>query len=315
MNPPLRKTTALWVACVAVLAVPCVYAMLAGPGQLIHREASLYSSIFVYRNGSVVTLQFGRRPAAPIQSQVDLDQPARHMLEYTKLTFCGLLYQPEPRRALVLGLGGGVIPRQLRRYFPDLEIDVVEIDPAIPPIASRFMGFATDDKLRVHVQDGRMFIKKQLREPDSPKYDLIILDAFNSEYIPFHLMTREFLEEVQGVLADDGVVVANVFYSNRLFDAELRTFLAVFDACQVYTGIESTNAMLAAPARAEAVLTPEQARTRALEIERQRDLAFSLSQVATRLRPDVRPDPRVRILTDDRAPVNWLRNQPRATGR
>jgi len=313
MNRLRPRHVVAGVAAVTLCSSLCLHATVApSGGRLIHRKASLYNNIYVYRNGSVVTLQFSRRLGGPIQSQVDLERPSVHMLEYTRLAFCGLLYQPRPQRLLVLGLGGGVIPRHMREVFPDLDIDVVEIDPAIPHVASRFMGFATDDKLRIHVQDGRMFVKKRLREGTGPKYDMVILDAFNSEYIPFHLMTREFLEEVKGVLSPDGVVVANVFYSNRLFDAEFKTFLSVFGRCQVYCGIESTNAMLVASNAADGVLAPQQAQARARQIQQEHRLSFSLPQVAALLRPTAQPDPRARVLTDDRAPVNWLRNQRRA---
>ncbi len=169
------------------------------------------------------------------------------MLSYTKLAFCGLLYKPEPKRILVLGLGGGVIPREMHSYFPATDIDVAEIDPDIQQTAKQFFGFREDDKLRVHISDGRMFIKELLRRKSAEKYDIVVLDAFNSEYIPFHLMTKEFLEQVKGVLAEDGVVVANVFQNNRLFDAELATFLAVFGRCQVFVDEYSTNAMLVSP--------------------------------------------------------------------
>ncbi len=231
------------------------------------------------------------------------------MLEYTKLAFCGLLYKPEPERMLVLGLGGGVIPREMHHYFPGLEIHVVEIDPEIPLIAKRFFGFRQDDKLRVHIADGRMFIKKQLRRDPVPKYDIVILDAFNSDYIPFHLMTKEFLEEVKGVLAEDGVVVANVFYDNRLFDAELKTFLTVFGRCLVFVGGYSMNAMLVAPGPTGPTLTVREAAGRAKILQRKHRLAFDLLTVAKRLRPNIRPDSRAKVLTDDRAPVNWLRTQ------
>ena len=165
-------------------------------GRLVERKESLYNTIFVYQRGPLVTLRFGRRDAVPIQSQVNLDALHEHRLEYTELSFCGLLIQPEPRRVLVLGLGGGVIPRELRYYYPEAEIDVAEIDGAIPPLAAKYFAFTEDPKLKVYVEDGRIFIKKRLRLKEVPKYDIIILDAFNGDYIPFHLMTREFLREV-----------------------------------------------------------------------------------------------------------------------
>jgi spermidine synthase len=210
---------------------------------------------------------------------------------------------------LVVGLGGGVIPREMHYYFPELEIDVVEIDPQIPPIATQFFGFREDDRLRVHIADGRMFIKKQLRSDPAPKYDMVILDAFNGDYIPFHLMTKEFLEEVKGVLAEDGVVIANVFYYNRLFDAEFKTFLAVFGRCQMFLGDYSTNAMLVAPGPSAPMLTVKEAIGQAEMLQRKHKFAFDMLTVAKRLQPNAHPDSHAKVLTDDWAPVDWLRTQ------
>jgi len=281
-----------------------------GLGRLVYDNDSLYHRIFVYRSGSVVTLQFRRRDPMLVQSRVDLRDPRRHMLEYTTLAFSGLLYNPQPSKMLVLGLGGGVIPREMRHYFPEMEIDVAEIDPAILPVAQRFFGFRTDDKLIVHVSDGRMFIRDLLRKDPVPRYDIVILDAFTSDYIPFHLMTREFLEEVKGILDDNGVVVANVFYSNKLFDAEFRTFGEVFGRCDAFLGAYSGNAMLVSPGGAVPALTAQELSERAAALQAKHLFAFDLRQVAARFRPGLQPDPQAKVLTDDRAPVNWLRTQP-----
>jgi spermidine synthase len=311
MEKRARKAFLILIFCVAVfLQLLIVSAAAAGGfGQLIHEKDSLYHRIFVYERGSIVTLQFGKRRPGNIQSRVNVSKLRRHMLEYTKLSFCGLLYAPEPERMLMVGLGGGVIPREMHHYFPSLDIDVVEIDPEIPVIARRFFDFREDDKLRVHVADGRMFIKKQLRRNPVPKYDVVILDAFNSDYIPFHLMTKEFLEEVKGVLSEDGVVIANVFYANRLFDAELKTFLAVFGRCQVFFGGKSGNAMLVSPGSTGETLTKREAVGRAKTLQRRHRFDFDLPAVARRLRLETRPDSQSKVLTDDRAPVNWLRKQ------
>ncbi len=309
----MRKTAVILMFCIAlfcqVLFVSAANVRVSRIGKLVHQKNSLYHRIMVYRRGSIRTLRFGKQPDVQMQSQIDVKSLRKHMLEYSTMTFCSLLYNAEPKKVLVLGLGGGVIPREMRHYFPEVEIDVVEIDPEIQIIAKQFFKFREDNKLKVHIADGRMFIKKQLRLDPAPKYDIVILDAFNSDYIPFHLMTKEFLEEIQGVLADDGVVVANVFYNNYLFDAELATFLAVFERCQVFWGDESTNAMLVSPGPAGPMLSRKEAVGRAKLVRRKHRLAFSLPKVAMRLRPDTRPDPHAKVLTDDRAPVNWLRNK------
>lgn len=310
MKPPRSGWPRAAVLSVLLLAgLTAATAVAQSAGRLVFRKSSLYHDIYVYQYGSVVTLQFGRRYAYLYQSQVDVSNPRLHMLEYTRLAFCGLLYKPEPKRLLVLGLGGGVIPREMRSYFPEMEIDVAEIDPEVPPTAERYFGFRTDEKLRVHVDDGRVFVRKELAKKPVPKYDIVILDAFNSDYIPFHLMTKEFLEEVKGILSDDGVVVANVFYDNQLCDAEMKTFLAVFGRCQAYFAATATNAMLVALGPKAPELTAEQAAQRAAELQGKHRFAFDLPTVAARLRPDIAPNPQAMVLTDDRAPVDWLRDQ------
>ena len=305
-----RKIVLVVALCCAAAYLFCVdAARSSGPGNLIYKKNSLYQRVYVYRDGPVMTLRFSKRRPRVIQSQVDLSNLRKHMLPYTRHMMAGLLYNPRPRRVLVLGLGGGVIPRDLHHYYPQAQIDVVEIDPAIPPIAKRLFGFKTDERLRVHVADGRIWIKQQLQRNPNVRYDMVVLDAFNSDYIPFHLMTREFLLEVRRILAPDGVVIANVFYTNRLFDAELKTFLEVFGRCQVFYVPESTNAMLVSPGEALPTLTRGQAMDRSEKLQRERGFQFDLPGVARQLRKDVVPDGSARVLTDDRAPVNWLRWQ------
>lgn len=305
----------------AALLIVCVWGLAAGIGwpvralaanqtiETIYQKNSLYNSIYVYKDQSIVTLQFGKQFADHVQSRVNMEDLHQHMLEYSEMTFCGLLYQPQPQKMLVLGLGGGVIPREMRYYFPNLQIDVAEIDPDIPPVAEKFLGFKEDENLKVYVDDGRMFIKKQLRRQPAVQYDIIVLDAFNGDYIPFHLMTKEFLEEVKGVLAPDGVVVANVFFTNRLFDAELKTFIAVFGRSQAYFGVHSGNAMLVSPNSQGRILSAHEAKVQAEQLAKKIPFTFDMPQVAAMLRPDTQPEAAAKILTDDLAPVNWLRQQ------
>ncbi len=308
-----KKTAVLLLICVSGLTALSVWSAsvtaATQTNKAIYQKNSLYNSIYVYQDQSVVTLQFGKQYSNHVQSRVDMDNLHEHMLEYSKMTFCGLFYQPKPKKLLVLGLGGGVIPREMRRCLPELEIDVAEIDPDIPSVAEKFLGFKEDEKLKVYVDDGRMFIKKQLRRQPAVQYDIIILDAFNGDYIPFHLMTKEFLEEVKGVLAPDGVVVANVFFTNRLFDAELKTFISVFGRSQAYFGVYSGNAMLVSPNSGGRILTVQEATEQAEQLQKKLPITFDMRHIAAMLRPDTQPESNAKILTDDLAPVNWLRQQ------
>jgi spermidine synthase len=306
----MRKVILAFLFCAVIFCHPFISVAAAQEfGQLIHHKDSLYHHIFVYELGPYITLQFGRRAAVQMQSQVNVNNLRQHMVEYTKMAFCGLLYKPQPQKLLMVGLGGGVIPREMNYYFPELDIDVVEIDPAVLPIAKQFFGFNESDKLKVHIADGRMFIKEQLRRDPVPKYDFVFLDAFNSDYIPFHLMTKEYLEQVKGILAEDGVVIANIFYTNRLFDAELKTFLAAFGRYQVFLGSYSSNVMLVAPGPAAPMLTVKEAVDKAMVLQSRHEFSFDMTMIANQLRTNVQPDPGVKVLTDDCAPVNWLRTQ------
>lgn len=309
MNIRPSESAMISMICFTLIVQTSVFAFVYDFGEVVHEKNSLYTSIVVYQSGSVMTLQFGRRNTMGVESQVDIDNPRVHLLEYSEMCFSGLLYNSEPNSLLVLGLGGGVIPREMRHYFPSMKIDVAEIDRDILPIASKYFGFKPDDDMKVHVSDGRVFVKKQLRLDPVPKYDIIVLDAFNGDYIPFHLMTREFLEELKGVLADDGVIVANVFYTNQLFNAEFKTFLDVFGRCQIYYGENSGNAMIVSPGPGCSLLTVDQATEKAAEIQDKLGLTFDFVHVANLLAPDAQPGPQAQTLTDDKAPVNQLREQ------
>ena len=68
---------------------------------------------------------------------------------------------------------------------------------------------------------------------EQQRYDLIMLDAFDHEYIPEHLLTQEFLQEVKSLLAPGGVLAANTFSSSRLYDHESTTYAAVFGSSSI----------------------------------------------------------------------------------
>jgi len=80
--------------------------------------------------------------------------------------------------------------------------------------------------MQVFEEDGRVFVKRALRR--EARYDIVMLDAFEDEYIPEHLSTREFLTEVKGLLTADGVVAANTFSGNTLYPYESATYADVF---------------------------------------------------------------------------------------
>ncbi len=194
--------------------------------DVIHREKSLYRNIEVQETGRDRCLVFAQRSDDRRQSCVNLKNPDRVVFSYVRMTFAGLLLNERPGSILIVGLGGGTLPSALGALYPEASIDVIEIDPAVVRVAESFFDFQVSDRVKVWVQDARVFIKRAGRRGD--QYDLIILDAFTGEYIPEHLMTREFLQETQSLLSNTGVLVANTFSSSELYNYESVTYRDVF---------------------------------------------------------------------------------------
>ena len=206
----------LWVAAVAS----------ADNMKLLHSERSLYREVLVYESGSVRCICFTRYCRIGRQTCQDVKHPDRIVMNYPQMMLGALFVKPEPRSVLIIGLGGGTLPRALQELVPAARIDVVEIDPAVVTVARRYFDLGQSSKLNVIEADGRVHVKRALR--GQQRYDLIMLDAFDHEYIPEHLLTREFLTEVKSLLAPGGVLAANTFSSSRLYDHESTTYASVF---------------------------------------------------------------------------------------
>ena len=211
------------------------------------------------------------------QSTVKLGDPDRLELRYTRVMPVALAAVEKPKRILIVGLGGGSIPNFLHKHYPDTHIDVVDIDPVVVEVAKKYFGFREDKTLRVHVADGRAFIDKCKRQ-----YDIIFLDAYGAEDIPYALATREFLQVVRKAVTPKGVVVTNLMSrsSNRLYDSMVRTYIDVFDEVHVVDIRNSGNVILLALPH-QPKLTKETLARQARELSRQKQFRFNLGRLVT----------------------------------
>jgi len=192
---------------------------------VIHERASPYNTIIVTEDhNGLRTLLFERGGGR--QSVVKPGDPDHLELPYARVALAGLALCEEPRRILVVGLGGGSLPMFLRAHYPAATIDVAEIDPEVVDVAKKFFGFVEDEHMRARVGDGRQFIEKA----PPGDYDIIFLDAFGAREVPRHLTTREFLRITRRALRSNGVVVSNVWRpaSNPLYDSMVRTHQEAF---------------------------------------------------------------------------------------
>ncbi len=140
-------------------------------------------------------------------------------------------FHPGAKRALVLGLGGGNMIHALVER--GLEVDVVEIDPKILDVSTRFFG-VDPQRVRITLEDGRRFVRACAKQ-----YDVVVCNTFSGESFPTHMLTREFFREVNRILAPGGVTVLNfvgyVQGPHRMASASVYATLKAANAwCEVY---------------------------------------------------------------------------------
>jgi spermidine synthase len=268
--------------------------------KLLHSERSLYREVLVYESGSVRCICFTRYCRIGRQTCQDVKHPDRIVMNYPQMMLGSLFVKPEPRSVLIIGLGGGTIPRALQELVPEARIDVVEIDPAVVNVARRYFDLGESTKLNVIEADGRVHVKRALR--GQQRYDLIMLDAFDHEYIPEHLLTQEFLEEVKSLLAPGGVLAANTFSTSRLYDHESTTYASVFPQ---FFNLKRENRVIIAsngPLPDDAQLRANSARfDKAFD-----SFGFSASKVLALFSRKQDWERDARVLTDQYSPANLL---------
>jgi spermidine synthase len=252
-----------------VLLADC--SSLSADQKTLYEQPSPYNNILVIENKpGFRTLYFERGGA--LQSVVKLGDPDHLELPYARTMLSGLALCDEPRRILIVGLGGGTIPKFLHKHYPQAVIDAVDIDPDVIKVARQFFEFSDDANLRAYVGDGRKFIE------DRPgTYDLIFLDAFGADSIPYHLATREFLLSVRKSLTPRGVALGNIWQRshNPLYDPMIRTYLAVFDEVHLMAVREAVNQILIAlPRRLQ--LSREDLASHARQISRSKGFRFDM---------------------------------------
>lgn len=150
--------------------------------------------------------------------------------------------QDSTQSAMLIGLAGGTVARQLTAAYGPIPIDGVEIDPEIAAVGEQYFGLDDLDNLNVIVADGRYALKTSTQ-----RYDLIGIDAYRQPYIPFQLTTREFFAEVADHLTADGVAVVNAGRTAtdfRLVDVIASTMRDVFAHVYVIDVDRYTNSIV-----------------------------------------------------------------------
>jgi spermidine synthase len=199
------------------------------------------------------------------------------------------------RTVLVLGNAGGSTARALAALYPGVEIDGVELDPKVTDVARRFLGLNRIPRLRVITADARAY----LRSTDK-RYDVIAIDTYRQPYIPFQVTTREFFALVRSHVTPGGAVALNVARlpgDRGLLRAIAATVRERFGQAWAWDALRFNTLLFSF----------ESPVTRAELVRRVGAVPAPLRRLVPLFRRQVSAAGfHGSVLTDDRAPVEWL---------
>ncbi len=181
----------------------------------VHRSVSPDSSVDVSETDGVRSLHLG---SATVQSSMRVSAPFDLELAYTRGIMSFLLFRPEAREALVIGLGGGSIPKFLHRFLPEIRTRVVELNPQVIGVARSHFHLPPDDaRLQVIEGDGALYLREH-----PATAEVLIVDAFDSHGVPPDLCSQDFFDSCAEALTADGLMAINLWGSDRNFDVYLQ---------------------------------------------------------------------------------------------
>ena len=284
-----------------VAAISTGYAGLSVDGRVVYETQTQYQELRVADMGDTRTLYLDRQR----HSAMDKSDPNRHVFEYTRYFHMPYLFASDPDeidRVLFVGGGGFTGPKRFVEEY-DATVDVVEIDPEVISVSKEYFGVEESERLNIHNGDGRQYLRDTDRE-----YDVIVLDAYKKDKVPFHLTTEEFMALSSDRLSEDGILLANLISApsgpaSKFYRAEYRTMDRVFP--NVYA-FPTSNANVVQnveviATKNDTVVTEETLRER----NERRDIGIDLSSEIDTYRrdEDVGDAP---VLRDDYAPVDSL---------
>ena len=277
--------------------------------RVVFSEDTQYHRLSVVEDSDTRYLRFDNS----LQSAMYIDEPLQTRFAYTDLFHLAKAYNPEAEDILFIGLGAGSSEKRMLQDFPEVQLHAVEIDPVVAEVAHDYFEVPRDDpRLEVSVGDGRRFLAGR-----DGRWDAIIIDAFFADAIPFHLVTREFLQLARSRLSPGGVVVTNAIGAiagpgSRLFRSIYRTYRTVFPTVVVHPAILAGDAGDETFRNLILVATEQAAPQRVFLAERWEEIRGEAPTV-----PDLRqaildrhdaliPTDDVPVLTDDYAPTDAL---------
>ncbi|SCY41274.1 spermine/spermidine synthase domain-containing protein [Thiohalorhabdus denitrificans] len=180
--------------------------------KILYRHRDDEGTIEVVQERDARSLYFG---SPSKQSSVRPDAPHELVLPYTRTLTAALLFRPEPRRILLVGLGGGALAHFFLHHFPEARVEAVENRAEVVAVARDFFALPLDHpRLTVHLREAGSFLAEPGTAPREG-WDLIVADAYNSEGPDPATLLEDFYQRCRSGMHPEGVLAANLWSSRR----------------------------------------------------------------------------------------------------
>lgn len=191
------------------------------------------NELYLHETRQTITLHFNHNA---LQSVMRKSEPNGLEFEYTKVMMGFMLFMPEPKNILLVGLGGGSMSKFCHHHFPETLVTTVEISREVINMRQTFMIPANNDFFKVIEADGAKYLHNKQNISD-----VILLDGYNGDGLPDVLCSEQFYADCYNSLRDNGILVANLWRKDPHFRRNLARIHTRFDKRVVSVKCDSGN--------------------------------------------------------------------------
>lgn len=197
--------------------------MLRNPFRHVRAQSNKLPEVNISEEGDIRSLHLG---SPTIQSSMDLDDPTRLVLSYSRAMMGWLLFQQQTNHIVQIGLGGGSFARWIDCYLPEVKDTVVEINPQVAAVARGFFELPFEgegENFEIIIADGAQYIKTF-----HESVDVILVDGFDSIQIIDALVSEDFFTNCRNALSENGIFVTNWWRNDKRYDTFVERLRNIF---------------------------------------------------------------------------------------
>jgi spermidine synthase len=290
----IREKRSYWPLIVILTGLILIQGPVSGKNT-VYADDTAYQHLEITRSDGVTTMYLEGMPQSAKYTN-STETPWSYP-EYFYLPF---LMRKEIDNALFIGGGGFVGPQQFAEK--GVKVDAVELDPGVVEAAQKYFNLSESENLSVHTMDGREYLQQT-----NKTYDVIVVDAYRKDKVPFHMTTKEFFGLVYERTDSEGVVLSNVISSpsgpgSKFARSYYKTMNKEFPSMYYFRTKDSSSVQ-----NIQIIGSKSNKLSKKRLIKRNRD--FKLRNLSSQIENlDEVKTSDAQVLTDDYAPVDKLLN-------